>query len=171
MKYLALLLVLSCSVQAEGVICIGDSITTPADSWCEQLGQHHKVLAQNGRTIAGYDLPRDIKAGRPYTTAVYYLGTNDMILRSNLITWYPFFVAHIDLLESRGFRVVVLIPPEYPDITSNLRTTMWLTCQHKGYECHLAPYDFYMTEDGYHPTPSLHQDIAYFVQDILSKAP
>ncbi len=168
MRYLLLtLLLLVAPVRAAGVVVIGDSLSSFDESWPSHLVTHNKVLAQSGRKIIDFEIPRDLRAGRPYDTVVYFLGGNDMIQAIPKAAWQPIWVEHVKVLKMRGFRVIVLVPPNINRDRGGLRWTMWISCSMLKLECHNVPYSVAQTYDTIHPLPELSQEIGYFVQDIL----
>ena len=92
--FLVLIFGLTDVVQAKGVVVIGDSLSATEDSWPTYIyGHHFSLMAQGGRTIRDFDIPRDIFSGFPFTTAVYFLGANDATQDQNLHPKPPLLVS------------------------------------------------------------------------------
>ena len=164
-------------VQAKGVVVIGDSLSAMEDSWPSYIYGHHiGLMAQGGRTIRDFDIPRDIFAGIPFTTAVYFLGANDAAQGYRTYFAHGQFKTHIRLLQRRYFNVVVIIPPLFtnsPYEIENfvkLRREMFTLCSQMELNCHdsMDVWDNdLVAEDGVHPLPELSSKLGYWMQDII----
>jgi hypothetical protein len=168
-----------CSSQSfgKGVIVIGDSLTAMEDSWPSYIVGHHiGLMAEGGRTIRDYDIPRDIVAGIPFTTVVYFLGSNDAAQGYPTYLAHMRFKSHMEFLKQRYFRVVVVIPPAFtksPYAAQNFikyRRELMSLCKGLELDCYdsMEVWDNDLLEDdGIHPLPELSRELGYWLQDII----
>jgi hypothetical protein len=168
-----------CSSQSfgKGVIVIGDSLTAMEDSWPSYIVGHHiGLMAEGGRTIRDYDIPRDIVAGIPFTTVVYFLGSNDAAQGYPTYLAHMRFKSHMEFLKQRYFRVVVVIPPAFtksPYAAQNFikyRGELMSLCKGLELDCYdsMEVWDNDLLEDdGIHPLPELSRELGYWLQDII----
>jgi lysophospholipase L1-like esterase len=163
----------------KGVIIVGDSLSAMEDSWPSYIKGHHiGLMAQGGRTIRDFDIPRDIVAGTPFTTVVYFLGANDAA--QGYPTYYAHmrFKSHLQLLKQRHFKVAVIIPPTFtksPYATENFikyRRELMSLCTTLELDCYdsMEVWDNDLLEgDGIHPVPELSRKLGCWLQDIIDK--
>lgn len=166
------------------LIVIGDSLSTSDQGWPNQLREmaprwNVQVMAQNGRTIRDFSIPRDLwTPGDNNETVVYFLGGND-ILQSNAIDHAKYRLqSHIAFLLERNFNVLLIVPPSFAlddQMLSKSNTEhreMVESC--RGTFPNLWVYDLdnvwnpNMTTDGIHPTVELSREIAFTINIVLS---
>ena len=99
------------------LIVIGDSMSTTHESWPNFLRYlaprwNIHLMAQNGRTIRDFSLPRDLwTPGDRNETVIYFLGTNDMLQRNDIGHARYRLRSHISFLLDRNFKVLLIVPP------------------------------------------------------------
>lgn len=99
------------------LIVIGDSLSTTHESWPHILGGmaprwNIHVMAQNGRTIRDFSIPRDLwTPGDRNETVIYFLGCNDMLQKNDIMHARYRLKNHISFLLDRNFKVLLIIPP------------------------------------------------------------
>ena len=172
MRILTLILLLAGCARAEPIAVIGDSITASRYSWANVISrQPMYIMAQAGRTIRDYDMPRDWVA-ISYKSVLYYLGTNDIIAGSNLFKIQRTFRQHIEFMQARGFKPIVILPPVYPDYPDSsrvIRKMIATTCYNHGVPTidleGVWQQDW--TRDGIHPTQYGHLLLAEYINDRL----
>ena len=171
MRILAIIMLLAGCVKAEPIAVIGDSITASSYSWANVIPRQMYVMAQAGRTIRDYDMPRDWVA-ITYHNVVYYLGTNDILSDVNLFKVQRIFRQHIEFMQARGFKPIVILPPIYPDHTESskvIRKMIATTC----YNHDVPTIDLEgvwqqdWTRDGIHPTTSGQLLLAEYIDEQL----
>ena len=167
----------SVATYAKGVIVMGDSLSATEDSWPSHVNGHHiGLIVQGGRSIRDFDPPRDIFAGLPFTTVVYFLGSNDAAQGYPTYRAHLQFRAHMELLDSRRFKVVVVLPPHptkspYSEANfTKLRGEMKVICREMKLDCHDIMEvwdDEQVVEDGLHPNEELNRKIGLWLQGII----
>lgn len=166
------------------LIVIGDSLSTSDEGWPNQLREmaprwNVQVMAQNGRTIRDFSIPRDLwTSGNGNETVVYFLGGNDILQRNAIVHAKYRLESHIAFLLERNFKVLLIVPPslglddamfdqpnrEHREVVESCRGTspnLWV------YDID-AVWDKAMTKDGIHPTAELSREIAYAINIVLS---
>jgi hypothetical protein len=165
------------------LIVIGDSLSTTDQGWPNQLREiaprwNVQVMAQNGRTIRDFSIPRDLWTSGNNETVVYFLGAND-ILQKNATPHAKYRLqSHIAFLLERNFKVLLIIPPslglddQLIGKSNSEHREMIESC--RGTAPNLWVYDLdnvwdpSMTTDGIHPTAELSIEIAYAINMVLS---
>ncbi len=169
------------------LIVIGDSLSASLESWPEELRRlasgtwNIQVMAQNGRTIRDFSIPRDLwTPGNVNETVVYMLGTNDMLQRNDIMHAKYRLRNHLSFLLDRHFNVLLVIPPQLdprafsPDATlsdvqawnRSIKEHRQLFETFRGTHPNLRVYDLeevwdsVATYDGIHPEVPLSQEIA-----------
>ena len=166
------------------LIVIGDSLSTTHESWPNQLREmaprwNVQVMAQNGRTIRDFSIPRDLwTPGNNNETVVYFLGGNDILERNAIAHAKYRLQSHIAFLLERNFKVLLIIPPSFGlkdqmfDEPNREHREMIESC--RGAYPNLWVYDIdnvwdpSMTTDGIHPTADLSRAIAFAINIVLS---
>jgi hypothetical protein len=175
MLLLAIML-LAVPAKAGGLVVFGDSISAMRTNWTVYIRDYDPAkpiwsFAKNGQTIKDLVLHSGLRANSYIDTAVYFLGTNDATARSSPYVSIWAFNAHLEFLQQRGFRVIVILPPDHPvglPYISQIRAAMTKVSQRAGVEYHtLASWDFNLTFDGIHPQPQLSQMIAAEIWGLL----
>jgi hypothetical protein len=166
------------------LIVIGDSLSSGHESWPVYLHEmaprwNVQVMAQNGRTIRDFSIPRDLwTSGNSNEAVIYFLGGND-ILQTNDIGFAKYRLqTHINFLLERNFKVLLIVPP-----TLGLDEGMFgktnkehreLVESYRGTRPNLWVYDIdnvwdqSETSDGCHPTASLSYEIALAMNYVLA---
>jgi len=167
------LLAISSTVRSEGIVAIGDSITAGPTSWPRQMITMHpdmgmRIIAQGGRKLSEFSLPRDIQASDTFSTAVYFLGTGDGLKGENLKKTEFLFRIHMAQLQQAGFRVLVILPPHPLAKIRPVRRILKRVCKAQGFECYRPPWSQEQTVDGIHPNPELSTEIANFIHYKLN---
>jgi hypothetical protein len=178
LRLLLLLLLLSGCTQAEPLAVIGDSLTSDPHSWANVMddrGQAMYIMAQPGRTILGYQMPRDIGASSHYYKVVYFLGSVDILERTNRFKTAVILRQHLSFLLERNFEPVVLLPPVFAQRRTNsrlVRAMIVAVCDEKD-----VPYidinevwDIDWTTDGRHPSEYGHTILADYIATELRRA-
>jgi len=166
------------------LIVIGDSLSTSDQGWPNQLREiaprwNVQVMAQNGRTIRDFSIPRDLwTPGDKNETVVYFLGGNDILQRNAVDHAKYRLQTHIAFLLERNFKVLLIVPPSLGlddqmfGETNRAHRQMIESC--RGTSPNLWVYDLdliwdpSMTTDGIHPTEELSREIAYVINIVLS---
>lgn len=169
--FVFLLLLVSLPSAAEGrLIVIGDSLSSTATSWPVYANGVH-IMAQPGRLIRDYQPPRDIHS-KTRERVVYFLGGNDIGSQSvhggSAEVTKSFLLDHLRFLTGRGFRVLVVIPPDFGidalDTSNRNHRRMFKSLRGtlKGVQfVDINPiWDKSLTSDGVHPLPELSYRIA-----------
>jgi hypothetical protein len=176
MRILLLLLLLSGCVQAKPIAVIGDSLTSAPNSWANVLndnGQTLYIMAQPGRAIRDYEMPRDLLAYRPhYYKVIYFLGSVDIIEKTNKSKTEWALKHHLGFLLERNFYPVVILPPVFDKRkigSHQVRAIIISVCDDK-----LIPYidinevwDVNWTTDGWHPNEYGQRVLAEFISSEL----
>jgi hypothetical protein len=178
LKLLLLLLALSMSIRAEPLAVIGDSITSDPNSWANVLddgGQDTYIMAQAGRTILGYQPPRDLSATTHYDTIIYFLGSVDILERTHRLKAGLALRQHLSFFQERKFTVIVILPPIFPQRrlgSTAFRAMIVSVCEEKN-----IPYidinevwDIGWTTDGRHPSEYGHTILADYIATKLRRA-
>jgi hypothetical protein len=170
-RVLILLLILSGCVRAEPIAVIGDSLTSVEHSWANVIPRQMYIMAQPGRTIRDYDMPRDWVAVQ-YKYVIYFLGTNDIIGGISFFKVQRTFRQHIGFMQVRGFKPIVILPPVYPQAEQSslvLRKMLASTCRN-----HNVPtidlegvWEPDWTFDGVHLTNYSHLLLAEYINEQL----
>ena len=166
------------------LIVFGDSLSTTDQGWPAQLREiaprwDVQVMAQNGRTIRDFSIPRDLWTdGDKNETVIYFLGANDILQRNAVVHAKHSLQSHIAFLLERNFKVLLIVPPsfhldeeKYGEIN---RAHRELVESCRGTNPSLWVYDIdnvwdaSMTADGIHPTVELHREVAYRINIVLS---
>lgn len=165
------------------LIVIGDSLSASHDSWPKQLGRlaprwNIQVLAQNGRTIRDFSLPRDLwTTGDANETVVYFLGGNDILQKYAVAHAEYRLKTHINFLLERNFKVLLIIPPTFGfedevhrksneahrELIKSYRQTHPNICIYDMDNI----WDKNETWDGIHPKPGLSYEIALALNMVL----
>jgi hypothetical protein len=169
---------------APRLIVIGDSLSTTDQGWPNQLREmaprwNVQVMAQNGRSIRDFSIPRDLwTLGNNNETVVYFLGGNDILQRNGSTHAKYRLQSHIAFLLERNFKVLLIVPPSFGlddqmygeanrahrEVVESCRGTapnLWV------YDIDLV-WDPSMTTDGIHPSAELSTEIAYVIDIVLS---
>ena len=165
------------------LIVIGDSLSTTLNSWPNHLRRlaprwNIHVMAQNGRTIRDFSIPRDLwTKGDKNETVVYFLGGNDMLQRNHVFHAKARLLSHLDFLLDRNFKVLLIVPPRF-DVDQELfgesieeHRAMIEAC--RGTRENLWVYDMdqiwdaSQTPDGVHPTSTLSYEMALVINFVL----
>ena len=161
-KILLAAMLFCCNVQA-GVLVIGDSISAQVHSWPTHLrdmtGDNVMVMAQNGRTIRDFTLPNDLVAMPNVDTVVYFLGANDVIKRTPIRTVAERALTQLRFLKDRNFRVIVVLVPDFGDV-SQVNRILGNKARGLKMEIITLDWDSSLTYDGIHPLRSLSRQIA-----------
>ena len=159
------------NLRADPVIVIGDSLSAVHYSWANQIrdaGTRVRLLAQNGRAIVEYELPRDLMADGNYSKVLYLLGGNDALKGYPLSAVKRHFRAHMVLLRQRGFNVTVVVPPVFPfqqEDSVAVRLVLLCQCSSMSLDC-IDLQDIFPdvpTYDTVHPTPQGHAMLMDFI--------
>ena len=184
-----LIVVFTCSHAVEAdhheprLIVIGDSLSTTLNSWPNQLRRiaprwNIHVMAQNGRTIRDFSIPRDLwTAGDKQETVVYFLGANDILQRNHVFHAKSRLMTHLDFLLDRNFKVLLIVPPRF-NVDQEMfaksieeHRAMIESC--RGTRENLWVYDMEeiwdssQTPDGVHPTSTLSYEMALIINYVL----
>jgi len=166
------------------LIIIGDSISTTHESWPNYLRAmaprwNIQVMAQNGRSIRDFSIPRDLwTTGDKNETVIYFLGCNDILQRSDIMHARYRLQDDIKFLLDRNFKVLLIIPPhfgidpekfgksteEHRELMASYRETrpnLWV------YDMDNV-WDAQQTYDGVHPNAALSYEIALVINMVLS---
>ncbi len=165
------------------LIIFGDSLSTTLKSWPNQLRRiaprwNIHLMAQNGRTIRDFSIPRDLwTKGDRNETVIYFLGGNDILQRNDIGHAKFRLQSHINFLLERNFKVLLIVPPnlnldpelydkanrEHRDLIDGYRNTHPNLCV---YDLDNV-WDSSQTYDGVHPTPNLSYEIALVINMVL----
>ena len=173
MKILVIILLLAGCVRAEPIAVIGDSITSVKYSWANVIPRTMYIMAQPGRTIRDYDMPRDWVAV-DYRSVIYYLGTNDIREDLKLMKVQRIFRQHIEFMQARKFKPIVILPPIYQGHIENskvIRKMMATTCYNHGVptiDLELV-WEEDWTDDGIHPTEYGQLLLAEYIDNRLEE--
>lgn len=165
------------------LIIVGDSLSASVESWPSQLHRiaprwNIHLMAQNGRTIRDFSLPRDLwTPGNANETVVYFLGGNDILQQYDVAHAKYRLKTHINFLLERNFKVLLIIPPTFGFDNEQ---------QGKSNEAHRALIQGYRnthpniciydmdnvwdqneTYDGVHPKPGLSYEMALVINMVL----
>lgn len=166
------------------LIIIGDSLSTTHESWPGFLREmaprwNIHLMAQNGRTIRDFSIPRDLwTTGDRDETVIYFLGTNDILQKNAIVHARSRLKSDIDFLLGRNFRVLLIVPPtlavddnmfsistqEHRELIESYRDTspnLWV------YDADNV-WDQSETPDGVHPSADLSREIAMAINMVLS---
>ncbi len=158
-------------LRAEPMIVIGDSLSATHHSWANQIrdnGTRIKLLAQNGRAIVEYDIPRDLHADGNYKSVIYLLGGNDALKDYKLSLVKEHFRAHMLSLKQKGFKVLVVVPPVFPfqrEASEGVRSVLFQQCRVMTLDC-IDMQEIFQgvpTYDTVHPTPEGHTMVMDFI--------
>ena len=160
-----------------------DSLSTTLNSWPNHLRRiaprwNIHVMAQNGRTIRDFSIPRDLwTAGDKHETVVYFLGANDMLQRNHVFHAKARLMTHLDFLLDRNFKVLLIVPPRF-NVDQEMfaksieeHRAMIESC--RGTRENLWVYDMEeiwdssQTPDGVHPTSTLSYEMALIINYVL----
>ena len=159
--------------QAAGSIAIGDSMTAQQKSWHSFLPHRYiQVHAQNGRTVRDFNLSDDLKANPSVDTVIYMLGGNDIMQAVDSTTFVDAARAHITFLKSRGFKVLIVVPPVlvmHPEDSARIRWILTaLSYEQRVQMLDLENiWDVNQTSDTVHPLQSLSESIAQAIDGQL----
>lgn len=166
------------------LIIMGNSLSTTHESWPNLLREmaprwNVHVMAQNGRTIRDFSIPRDLwTSGNKNETVIYFLGSND-ILQLNAVAHAKFRLqSHVAFLLERNFKVLLITPPTF-DIDeaifgASIASHRALFESFRGTDPKLWVYDLdhiwdpTETSDGIHPTEALSMKIATTINWVLA---
>jgi len=166
------------------LIVIGDSLSTTHESWPAYLRElaprwNIHVMAQNGRTIRDFSIPRDLwTPGNRNETVIYFLGGNDILQQNHVAHARYRMESHVAFLLERNFKVLLIMPPSLgldEEIfgKSNVDHRA-LVASFRGTHPNLCVYDIDHvwnpsdTGDGVHPNPSLSMEIAMAINMVLA---
>jgi hypothetical protein len=137
-----------------------------------------QVMAQNGRTIRDFSMPRDLwTPGDRNETVVYFLGGNDILQRNHVAHAKYRLQTHLNFLLERNFKVLLIVPPTFSldremfAETNEQHRAMVESC--RGSHPNLWVYDIdnvwdtSQTPDNVHPTPTLSYEIALVINMVL----
>jgi hypothetical protein len=138
-----------------------------------------QVMAQNGRTIRDFSIPRDLwTTGDRNETVVYFLGANDILQRNAIEHPKYRLQRHVNFLLERNFKVLLIVPPTFglDDATgaSLNQEHRALFEDYRGTRPNLWVYDIdnvwdrSETSDGIHPNPYLSREIVMTINMVLS---
>jgi hypothetical protein len=136
-------------------------------------GQTMYIMAQSGRTVLGYQMPRDLSAfPSHYYQILYFLGSADILQRSNRFKFTLELRQHLSFLTERKFETVVILPPVFDQRkigSKAFRDIIIAVCDEKQ-----IPYidvnevwDINWTTDGRHPSDYGHEVLAQFITENL----
>ena len=166
------------------LIIFGDSLSTTLKSWPNHLRRiaprwNIHLMAQNGRTIRDFSIPRDLwTPGDRNETVIYFLGGNDILQRNNVNHAKYRLQSHINFLLERNFKVLLIVPPhlgldeETFGKSNEEHRAMVESC--RGIHPNLWVYDMdnvwdpSQTHDGIHPTSNLSYEIALVINMVLA---
>jgi hypothetical protein len=165
------------------LIIMGDSLSTTHESWPNFLREmaprwNVQVMAQNGRTIRDFSMPRDLwTTGLTNETVIYFLGGNDMLQRNDIGHATARLKSHIQFLLDRNFKVLLIIPPKFnideAMFGRSVRQHRELIESYRGTNPNLWVYDMDQiwdsshTPDGVHPDADLSWEIAAKINIVL----
>jgi hypothetical protein len=166
------------------LIVMGDSLSTTHESWPGYLREiasrwNVQVMAQNGRTIRDFSIPRDLwTAGDKHETVIYFLGGNDILQRNDVVHARYRLQSHISFLLERNFKVLLLTPPTLgvdPQVFGKAnREHRALIESYRGTHANLWVYDMdnvwntAQTHDGVHPSAELSREVALAINKVLA---
>jgi len=178
LRLLVLLLLLSGCVKAGPIAVIGDSMTANPYSWANLIidrGQRMYIMAQAGRSIRDYQMPRDFYAYPGYySTVVYFLGSSDAYDRTHPFRIKRNFTEHMTFLQERGFTVIVIMHAIYNDMpvqSRQVRDVIRKVTTSLGIPVIdlMVVWDEGFTTDGAHPNIYGHQVLADYIYDEMVK--
>jgi hypothetical protein len=166
------------------LIIMGDSLSTTHEGWPNFLREiaprwDIHVMAQNGRSIRDFSIPRDLWTnGEKNETVVYFLGAND-ILQCNFVDHAKYRLeTHLNLLLERNFKVLLIVPPTLDVNEERFAKPMAehraMIERFRGYHPNLTVYDMdevwdnTHTMDGIHPDAELSREIAMAINMVLA---
>ena len=183
--WLLIILLVAIPVKAERRITIfGDSLSASSHSWAEKLRSpdvHIRNYAWEGLLLRDFTVPRWLTCfrfyGLPADQVVLWFGVNDAVLGSSIGYGVRLRDA-LQVLEGRGCRVYLMLPPLYIDrlATHNAlirirRTAYRLAREYDNVQV-IEPYwDTALTRDGLHPTDALHELLAEQMGELLGATP
>lgn len=159
-------------MNASPIAVIGDSMTANPSSWANLIddrGQKMYIMAQPGRSIRDYQMPRDFYAYEGYyTDVVYFIGSSDIYDRTHFLRIERNINEHLSFLLERGFNVIVILPTIYegrPVESRIVRSVMRRVCQKHGipFIDLIEVWDSSWTSDGAHPNEYGHRVLADFI--------
>lgn len=158
---------------------LGDSLSSPSDSWANQLDDDGYAtisnLSQAGLTLVDSDLPRYLKCNAD-TKVIIWLGTNDAGSLASLKLFERTLIDHLAFLEGRKCKVFLLEPLtldhfESSTVKAHAQDVIRLVRKHAKKNPNVirlkVPYSSNDTTDGLHPTTAQHSSIAHFMQTKL----
>jgi len=176
LRFLLILLLISGCVQAKPIAVIGDSMTAVQYSWAniiDDQGQRMYIMAQAGRSIRDYQVPRDFYAYPGYyNSVIYFLGSSDAYDRTHPFRIKRNFTEHMTFLVERGFTVIVLMPAIYNDMPVQSRQVRDVI-RKVTRELDIPVIDLNeiwdegFTTDGAHPSVYGHQVLAQYIYTEL----
>lgn len=165
------------------LIVVGDSLSAGPESWPSQLRRlaprwNIHLMAQNGRTIRDFSLPRDLWTdGKTNETVVYFLGGNDIIQQYDVAHAEYRMKTHINFLLERNFKVLLIVPPTFGFENEIQRQSneahRALISSYRQTHPNICIYDMdnvwdgYQTIDGVHPKPGLSYEMALVINMVL----
>ena len=166
------------------LIIIGDSLSTSHENWPNYLREiaprwNIHVMAQGGRTIRDFSIPRDLwTSGNKNETVIYFLGTNDILQKSAIGYAQHRLQSDIFFLLERNFKVLMIVPPTLdldPGIFGKANEEhRALVESFRGTKPNLWVYDIdhvwdqSETPDGIHPSDTLSWKIASSINMVLA---
>lgn len=167
------------------LIIIGDSLSTTHESWPNYLREiaprwNVQVMAQNGRTIRDFSIPRDLWTnGEKNETVIYFLGGNDILQCNNVAHAQYRLQTHLTFLLERNFKVLLIVPPVFgmrdeERFLAHNQEHRALIESYRGYNPNLWVYDVNevwdnaQTYDGIHPNAKLSMDVAMAINWVLA---
>jgi hypothetical protein len=160
----------------ETFVVFGDSLTSPDNSWAEQIDDmglaQMKNHAQAGLRLIDLDIPDYLNCGRQ--KVIIWIGTNDA---GNLIPTYQFkqeLKDRLYFLKSRNCEVYIGLPIQL-DVAAGWPKTGAYRTLVRGVSKNFnnvtvfdVPYDQSKTTDGLHPTIQHQAEIADFMINLLN---
>ncbi len=166
------------------LIIIGNSLSTTHESWPNLLREiaprwNIHVMAQNGRTIRDFSIPRDLwTTGNTDETVIYFLGSNDILQLNDVAHTKYRLQSHIAFLLERNFKVLLIMPPIFAldedRFGASIASHRALFESFRSSDPNLWVYDIdhvwdsAETRDGIHPTQSLSMRIATAINWVLA---
>jgi hypothetical protein len=113
------LILLAGNANAGSIMVIGDSFSAAFNSWVnlyrDRPGNRTKILAQSGRAVIDYALPRDISPIFGISRVYYMLGSNDIGRGVWPGSTLFYLNTHLGELVRRNFKVTLVLPPVFPE--------------------------------------------------------
>ncbi len=166
------------------LIIMGNSLSTTHESWPNLLRElaprwNIHLMAQNGRTIRDFSIPRDLwTSGNTNETVIYFLGSNDILQLNNVVHAEYRLQSHVAFLLERNFKVLLIKPPTFAIdeaiFGASNASHRELFESFRGIDPNLWVYDMdniwdnAETLDRIHPTQALSMKIAIAINWVLA---